>query len=300
MAPPHNATRAVIVAGIILALGFSSASAQHKTLGPGSCGRGKTNCHDTDFKWWDADPHSASIDALYDDLELAEKYAEIYGIGAANLFSGSAMCMTCHGTVISGAEDQTTDFGVSCEGCHGPGEAYLGPHAEGDVSQGRNRSGYVDALPLGLNELANMDVRADVCVGCHYVAEVKLLRTGHSNGAKFNYIKGTRTVAKHWDRSPTDDELSKGPFKALIKKIAPSASIVISAPTPAPASASPLPPAAPPIQARRNADPVISSRPSKPITLPPFPAISDSASVQELLLIVARRLDMLAQKVGSR
>lgn len=301
--------RAIVMRAIVmLALICGAASAQHQTLGPGSCGRGKTNCHDSDFKWWDSDPHSTSIDALYDDLDIAEKYAELYGIGAANLFSGTSNCMTCHGTVVSGAETQTTDFGVSCESCHGPGSSYLAPHAEGDPAKERQRTGYVKSLALGLFELANMETRAKSCVGCHYVVDTKLLGVGHSNGARFNYISGTKKIAKHWDREPTDDELDKAPFKAFMKTIAPSTTIIAAAPAPV-ASTIALaqtqtqivtPPQPPPAQAPRRRDPVITSAPPKPITLPPFPQISDSASVRELLLIIAKRLELLSRKVGDK
>lgn len=309
--PQHDHRRAplllspafVIRVCAALALLCVTAYAQNQTLGPGSCGRGKTNCHNTDFKWWDSDPHSTSVDALYDDLETAEKYAELYGIGAANLFSGTSACMTCHGTVVSGAETQTTDFGVSCESCHGPGSAYLAPHAEGDPAKERARSGYLKALSLGLLELAKMNVRAEACVSCHYVTDTKLLGVGHSNGDRFNYISGTKKVAKHWDRELFENELDKAPFKAFMKAIAPSTMIIASI-TPAaqtqPQTKIAAPPSPPPPQAPRKRDPVIATAPPKPITLPPFPRVSDSASVRELLFIIARRLELLARKVGDK
>ncbi|MCH7879062.1 MAG: hypothetical protein IH914_07100, partial [candidate division Zixibacteria bacterium] len=172
---------------------------------------------------------------------------------------------------------------------------------EGDPAKERTRSGYLKALSLGLLELAKMNVRAEACVSCHYVTDTKLLGVGHSNGARFNYISGTKKVAKHWDRELAEDELDKAPFKAFMKAIAPSTMIIASI-TPAaqtqPQTKIVAPPSPP--QAPRRRDPVIASSPPKPITLPPFPRVSDSASVRELLFIIARRLELLARKVGDK
>jgi hypothetical protein len=45
--------------------------------------------------------------------------------------------------------------------------------------------------------------------------------------------------------------------------------------------------------------PADSVVPSVPLALPPFPSVSDTASVQEILLILKKRLELLYQKTGG-
>jgi hypothetical protein len=45
--------------------------------------------------------------------------------------------------------------------------------------------------------------------------------------------------------------------------------------------------------------PADSVAPPAPLELPPFPSISDTASVQEILLILKKRLELLYQKTGG-
>ncbi|RMD92555.1 MAG: hypothetical protein D6813_05705 [Calditrichaeota bacterium] len=288
---------------------------QYKTLGPGSCGLGQNNCHAKENRWWKDDAHKETIETLYDDLETAQKYAELSGVGADNLFKGNTNCMRCHGTVISGNENNDVDDGVSCERCHGPGSGYKDPHTEGDPALGVKRPGYIKALKLGLVELKNLQTRATTCVRCHYITDQKVLAAGHSSGARFNYIKGIKDVAKHWDRPPNKKDLDKAPFKKAMKAKGPVKIIAKAPPSPPKkqpgntpptnpkppatrrvARRAPTPPAPPPPP---PADPFFPLKAKGPITLEPFPAISDSATVDQLLLIIKKRLELLYQKVRS-
>jgi hypothetical protein len=45
--------------------------------------------------------------------------------------------------------------------------------------------------------------------------------------------------------------------------------------------------------------PMENTAPPAPLDLPPFPSISDTASVQEVILILKRRLELLYQKTGG-
>jgi hypothetical protein len=45
--------------------------------------------------------------------------------------------------------------------------------------------------------------------------------------------------------------------------------------------------------------PADSAAPPAPLDLPPFPSVSDTASVQEILLILKKRLELLYQKTGG-
>lgn len=316
----------------ILSVTLSPGLAQYKTLGPGSCGLGQTNCHTNENNWWKDDAHHATVDAFYDDPANYEKIAQLAGVGAANMLKGNQLCASCHGTVISGKEARELEDGVSCESCHGPGSGYKDPHSE-------KPGGYEKALKLGMIALKNVDNRANACVRCHYITDQKLLAAGHPDGAKFNYISGIKKVAKHWKRQPAGDDLVKAPFEKAMNAKGPVAQIVkAEAAVAAPVSPSPAKTvaiseapanvagaAAPPKTARAEAPVSRISQPlaprppapkamttavtvppedampvAMPIELPPFPNVSDTASVGEILLMVKKRLELLYQKTGGK
>ncbi|MCH9032200.1 MAG: hypothetical protein IIB00_08085 [candidate division Zixibacteria bacterium] len=276
-----------------------SANAKPKTIGPSGCGIGQAACHATENGWWKNDVHKGTALAMYDDLAFYEQIAEKAGVGAENLFKGSHSCMKCHGTVISGSENEDIDEGVSCESCHGPGSDYLGRHSQGDFMQGVNRAEYRQSLTLGLLELKNTDVRGEMCVSCHYMTDQKLLAAGHPGGQNFRYVKGMRQISKHWKHGMGDEDTDKTPFAKAKKKRGPIAFIAktnasVSTPTPAaPARRFVAPPQA-------ASDPFFSTKSIGPLDLPPFPTISDSASVEEIMLILKRRLDLIYKRIAAK
>nr|WP_137677671.1 multiheme c-type cytochrome [Parerythrobacter lutipelagi] len=79
-------------------------------------------------------------------------------------------CLGCHTTyepgVAKGPRYQITD-GVGCESCHGPASGWLASHyvlsdgARGQVTHESN-------VARGLKRLTNPQVRAGVCLDCHY------------------------------------------------------------------------------------------------------------------------------------
>ncbi len=303
---------------LVLLATATTIQAQYKTLGPGSCGLGQSNCHTNENNWWKDDAHHATVDAFYDDPAAYEKIAQLAGAGAGNMLKGNQMCASCHGTVISGKESRDVEDGVSCESCHGPGSDYKDPHSE-------KPGGYEKALKLGLVELKNLDTRAKTCVRCHYITDQKLVAAGHPNGANFNYISGIKKVARHWKRQPAGDDLTKAPFERAMQAKGPTAQMVKVAPAVPPVSKPPVKPEAiVPAETRQPARPAesvaaappqntVPSRPTPtaaiipvdnpapaaPLVLPPFPNISDTTSVRDILLIVKKRLELLYQKTGN-
>lgn len=278
----------------------------YQTLGPGGCGLGQNNCHATENNWWKNDPHRVTVDAFYADPESYQKIADLSGVGAANMFKGTSSCMKCHGTVVSGKESKDVEEGVSCESCHGPGSGYKDPHQEGEKGSGAARPGYVKALKLGMVDLKNLDRRADACVRCHYMTDEKLLAAGHPSGAKFNYITGIRTkVSKHWRRPATDADGDKSTFTKAMAARGPVPKTAV-----APAAVQPRAVASdgeggpvrrpPPPPRQPRADPSLVPPASLgPVELPEFPEVTDSTSVDEILLLLKKRLELLYKKTGT-
>jgi hypothetical protein len=174
-------------------------------------------------------------------------------------------------------------------------------------------------------DLKNLDTRAKTCVRCHYITDQKLVAAGHPNGANFNYISGIKKVGRHWKRQPAGDDLTKTPFErarqakgpvAQMVKVAPAAppvskppakrEAIVPAESRQPARTAEAVAAAPPQSTVRSRPtptaaimPVENPTPAVPLDLPPFPNISDTTSVRDILLIVKKRLELLYQKTGD-
>ncbi len=111
-----------------------------KNVGPAAC----RSCHPEQHDWWATDAHARAMDAL------RPKDAD------------DPACVRCHATPErsdpASPPTALSDFaildGVSCESCHGPGEAHV--QAEGGSS---NIEGLGDDCPVCVIEA--------VCTGCH-------------------------------------------------------------------------------------------------------------------------------------
>ena len=278
--------------------------AQYTTLGPGSCGGDKSTCHASEFKN-QVDKHKNSLDDMTSDD--AKKYAENSGVGAANILKGTSKCMSCHSTAIANKGDAEVEDGVSCESCHGPGSEYRDVHK--DIP--KEKGGYDNAVKTGMVDLRKFDVRAATCVRCHLTTDQKILASGHPSGLKFKYSNQMKSVSKHWKRGLTDNDKDPKPFDVAVKAQGPIAEVspspqaerskqdqetgtetlaknqtsVASRPQPIPIT---------PISPNTITTPVSAG----PITLGPFPRLSDSASVDSILLVIKKRLELLYQKTN--
>jgi hypothetical protein len=304
---------------------------KYQTLGPGGCGVGQNNCHVGENKNM-VDKHKNSVDDIAES-EDAKKYAELSGIGAANYLKGTSKCMECHGTIVSGKEAKDVEEGVSCESCHGPGSGYKDPHSEGPKGgAGVIRDGYTKSLGLGIKDLKKADILADACVRCHLLTDQKILASGHPDGMKFNYKSGMKSVAKHWKYRDAANIPDVAVFKAAIARRGPTgtAATKVAKPVPPPVEKpvaekqqqpKPEVAAAPPkvqTQVAQEEKPAVRVRkpppppkpvpvdvnaappsPATPIELPLFPTITDSTRVDQLLLILKRRLELLYRKTGN-
>jgi len=304
--------------GWVMTLAFLPAKtlAQYQTLGPASCGLGQTNCHTRENGWWTTDAHHNSLDRFYEPDEECLQIAKLYGITPADMLKGNKGCMRCHGTVISEKTARESEYGVSCESCHGPGSGYKDPHSE-------KPGGYEKALKLGLVELENLDKRAVACVYCHFITEPKLISAGHSDGAKFNYVTKMKSIANpnHWKKPLEPADQLKPAFEKAKKARGP-APVARAEPAPPTSKPTPIAPTPPPVKDVVTDEPPPSPTPRprpapippaprpvlptalpaedvQPLTLDPFPTVTDSTSLQELILILKKRLEYLYQKTGG-
>ncbi len=294
-------------------------ASKHATLDATVCQK----CHGDQNAWWFSDKHYASVDPFFERTLKNLQITRFYGLSPSRMTRGDALCMDCHGTVITGREKREVADGVSCQGCHGAAEDYLEPHEEGEKTLGLERPGYVKSLKLGLVELKDPAVLAAACVDCHYITDPRLISSGHPSGADFDY-PSAMIETRHWQAPlASADALQAAYSGALASRGAvPQVRLARAAQTPeagpaAPAGAGAQAPGsagagAPATYATRRESP--SRRPrtprarpapgvpptagdAAPLSLPPFPQIDNSTPIEQVLLLLKQRLELLYSAV---
>lgn len=294
---------------------------EHRTLGPGEC----SGCHLEQNEWWFGHAHYRSADPFFDGTRKNLQIAQLYGISPTEMTLGRNVCMDCHGTIVSGKESREVLDGVSCESCHGAAADWLEPHKQRPGEEGltgSGRPGYKRALPLGKTELKNLTVRAGNCVSCHYITEPRLISAGHPSGADFDYAKGLAET-KHWDHASGSVEEIRTAFagEKAARGAVPSVRIAslpsggaVTPTTPqagrkqAPRATGGSPSLAvteaessifsPPRPRPHTAAAVVRTKEVVDLELPSFPELDPTLPVEELLLLVAERLEVLYQSVA--
>ena len=142
----------------------------HQYTGPGSCS--STTCHGsivprTDNRvkqneysiWIVSDKHSKAYAALTGTI--GERMATILKLGKPG---NAPQCLACHALDVPVAERARTfdlSEGVSCESCHGPAAAWLGPHTERDWTHEES------VAKLGMYDTRDLTKRTEKCLSCH-------------------------------------------------------------------------------------------------------------------------------------
>src|SRR5256885_11622118 len=162
--------------GVVLCAWFmtltASLSAQNepsKYIGPGSCAA--TSCHGSvkpipdsrilqnEYSTWIIrDKHSRAYQALLGDI--GERMALILKLGAKA--EEAPKCLACH--ALNPAPEQRgrafeISEGVSCENCHGPASAWLGPHTTRAWPHEKSVAAGNDEHPGGLSPTGEMPGR---------------------------------------------------------------------------------------------------------------------------------------------
>jgi hypothetical protein len=186
-----------------LAANVQTASAPRYT-GPGSCA--STTCHGsvtprTDNRvlqdeysiWIVKDKHSKAYASLQGNI--GERMAAILGIGKAE---SAPKCLACHALdVPAGQRARTFELseGVSCESCHGPAAAWLGPHTERDWTHEKS-------LALGMYDTRDLTKRTEKCLSCHLGNDEKsvdheMIAAGHPD-LYFELDSFSAVMPRHW------------------------------------------------------------------------------------------------------
>ena len=181
-----------------------------KYVGPGSCA--STSCHGSikpvngsrilqnEYSTWTGkDKHSGAYQALTSDV--GERIARILKLNSKA--EDSPKCLPCH-ALYATPEQRSRPFelsdGVSCENCHGPASAWLGPHAARDWSQEKSAA-------LGMSNTRDVIHRAEICLECHLGTREKfvdheMMAAGHPD-LVFELDSFSAAMPRHW-KSPRE------------------------------------------------------------------------------------------------
>jgi hypothetical protein len=200
---------AVIVAGLLptapLAPDAVHAQGNLKYTGAASCGA--SNCHGStkpkadypklneNIIWFQKDKHAKGYATLINEkLKSGVSPSKI----AANMKIGkaeqSSKCLVCHAVDVSkelrGPKFDITE-GVHCDGCHGPAEKWLEPHAEKGWT-------HEQSVKLGMYDTKNFLLRAEKCVSCHLQIDHEMVAAGHPDLLAFELDTFSAQMPPHW------------------------------------------------------------------------------------------------------
>src|ERR1700693_1351542 len=186
-----------------------------KYIGPGSCAA--TSCHGSvkpvagsrilqnEYSTWIIkDKHSRAYQALTGDI--GEHIARILKLDSKA--EEAPKCLACH-ALYTTQEQRRRPFelseGVSCENCHGPASAWLGPHTTRDWPHEKS-------VALGMRDTRNVIHRTKKCLECHLGTKNKfvdheMIAAGHPD-LFFELDSFSAVMPRHW-KSPRESEPGK-------------------------------------------------------------------------------------------
>ena len=186
-----------------------------KYIGSGSCAA--TSCHGSvkpvagsrilqnEYSTWIVkDKHSRAYQALTG--EIGERIARILKLNSKA--EEAPKCLACHALSVPqeqrGRPFELSD-GVSCENCHGPASAWLGPHTTRDWTHEKS-------VTLGMVDTRSVIHRAGKCLECHLGTKYKfvdheMIAAGHPD-LFFELDSFSAVMPRHW-KSPRESASGK-------------------------------------------------------------------------------------------
>lgn len=150
--------------------------------------------------WVTQDKHSRAYSVL--SGPVAVRMAKILGLPAPNT---APKCLACH-AIDAPASERARTFdisdGVSCESCHGPASAWLGPHTTVGWT-------HQQSLKLGMYDTRDIVLRTERCLECHLGTKNKsvdheMLAAGHPD-LYFELDSFQATMPRHWKQPLEQD-----------------------------------------------------------------------------------------------
>jgi hypothetical protein len=159
----------------------------------------------TEYAIWKLEDKHAQAFAVL-KTKRSERIGELLGV---NILKPEAGCLNCHAMQQfqpEAKETFTLQDGVSCAGCHGPSENWLGPHA--DASWRKKTP--AEKAKAGMADLRDPVRRGELCMSCHVgnAAEGKVVThamfaAGHPPLPPFDLALFSENMPRHW-REPAE------------------------------------------------------------------------------------------------
>lgn len=177
-----------------------------KYSGPGSCAA--SNCHggvqpntvvrisQNEYSIWAGqDKHARAYAVLSNPVSV--RMGKILGLEQPP--NKTEKCLNCH--ALSAKPEQraetlrTLEDGVSCESCHGPAVAWLGPHTLKNWT-------HEQSLKLGMYDMRDLTKRTERCLTCHLGTTEKevdhtMIAAGHPD-LTFQLEAFSSAMPRHW------------------------------------------------------------------------------------------------------
>lgn len=143
--------------------------------------------------WLDNDSHAKAYDVL--TKPDSQRMAKNLGIDKPEK---SARCLVCHAVDVD-EKHQGPNYdlkeGVTCEGCHGPAEKWLGPHTRKDWDKKKGAE-------YGMFDTKNLAKRSERCLACHLgvdknIVDHELIGAGHPR-LNFELDNFSTVMPSHW------------------------------------------------------------------------------------------------------
>ncbi len=185
-----------------------------KYMGAGSCNA--SGCHgqsdprkrkfsilqDEYYRWlWNAEKEKNKLDfghsTAFENLKTQESRRMAKNLGIKSPET-EPRCLGCHAISVDesrrGPNYDLTE-GVTCEGCHGPAEQWLGPHTRKDWDKKKGAA-------YGMFDTKNLVKRAERCLTCHqgtdkYSVDHELIGAGHPR-LSFEVDSYSELMPIHW------------------------------------------------------------------------------------------------------
>jgi nitrate/TMAO reductase-like tetraheme cytochrome c subunit len=111
----------------------------------------------------------------------------------------SSKCLVCHAVDVKpelrGPKFDISE-GVHCDGCHGPAEKWLEPHAEKGWTHEKS-------VAVGMYDTKSMLLRGEKCVSCHLAIDHDMVAAGHPDLLAFELDTFSAQMPPHWrDKGP--------------------------------------------------------------------------------------------------
>ena len=161
-------------------------------VGPDEC----AGCHELEAAVWEKTGHHTGGR----DLARSDEARTIATALGIRRLKTEDRCTACHFTVRESHKgDLETISGVSCESCHGPGDAWIDLHPPMASETAPERALRLKRCDqLGMRRPAQLYDLASSCYGCHVITDEEVVNTGgHPAVVGLDLVAGTQGSLRH-------------------------------------------------------------------------------------------------------